>query len=307
MSDRGMKSAKRIRSPEEQPARGFDLLAVEGMAKAMVQRARRQVEELSRKQAALEEEYRRRREELAAEHRKRREELNEELAQLRRRAEEELAALREEVKSETKKAAFEEGYQEGLLRGRQEGLEAGRAEGLREAKGEAKPQLEAAIEVLRAAASELGIRRHALLRDAEREVVRLAIAVAEKIVKKEIRDFPEAVLNNVRKALDIIGQRTGAVIEVNPDDLALVEKHAPEVLQVFREAESVRFEPNPAVERGGCMVTAGGCGADLRIETQLELIEQALLGGQEAEESGSGKGEEKGRGEEVPAGACPGA
>jgi len=264
------------------PADNFNLLNVEDMAKAMVREAKKQVEELSRKQALLEEEYRRRREELAEEYGKRREALEKELEEQRERAREEIDALRKEVEEKVRKEAFEEGYQEGLLRGREEGLEKGYAEGERKALAETRErfgeELESVVRSLERLLSEVRARRDSLFRDAEREVLRLAVSVAEKIVKHEIRIRPDVVMGNLRKALEIIAQRTGAVLEINPDDLSYVEKHAPGVLKIFREGGTIEIAANSHVDRGGCLVRSAGGGADLRIQTQLELIEQALLG-----------------------------
>ena len=288
---KAMQRSRKIKSSEAKTAEGLDLLAVENIAKAILERAKKQVESLARKRAELEEEYRVRREELSEEYRRRREELKAEIEELRRRAEEELSALREEVKREAKKQAFEEGYQEGFIRGREEGFEEGKKAGLQKALEEAGPKLDETIRVLQSVASELHSRQGALLRDAERDVLRLALAIAEKVVKHEIRNVPEVVLRNVKKALEIVAQRTGAIIEVNPDDIKLVEEHAPQIASIFREGETIKFMPNPSVQRGGCVVRAGGCGADLQIDTQLELMEQALLGQEErGEETKCGEG-----------------
>lgn len=136
----------------------------------------------------------------------------------------------------------------------------------------------AAAAALAALVKEIEARRAALLNGAERDVVTLALAMAEKVVKREIRLAPEIVLGNVRKALELVAQRGGARVEVNPEDAALIERHAAGALDVFRESPSLAIVPNVRVARGGCIVTNGGAGADLQIETQLAAIERLLAG-----------------------------
>ena len=268
------------------PAERVNLLAVEDVARNMIRQAQEKVGEITRKAGELEETYRLRREELADEMRIRREVQEEELRDLRARTEAELDALGKEVKEAAYKEAREEGYQAGLLAGRrdglEEGLEAGRAQGREETAARLGDELSGAIACVNKVAADIDARRASLLRDAEREVLALAIAVAEKIVKREIRCCPDVIVNNVRKALETIAQRSGATIEVNPDDLALVEAHAREALDIFRESPGLRLAANSHVARGGCMVTSAGGGADLRIDTQLDLIEQVLLGEERA-------------------------
>ncbi len=286
MSERVIQELGKVRVRGDAPVEHLNLLQVEDLARGMIQQARAKVEEITCKLGQLEEQYRLRREQLADEIRIKRQVCDEELAALKARTEKELEALKAEVETRTRKEAQDAGFQEGFLRGRTDGLAEGREEGRRLAHEETAQKLgkesAGALATLAALVAEVDARRAACIRDAERDVVVLALAIAEKIVKHDIRLHPEVAVNNVKKALEIIAQRSGARIEVNPDDAALLEHHAARALDIFRESASLAIVPNPHVSRGGCLVTNGGGGVDLRIETQLELIEQALLGEKDA-------------------------
>jgi flagellar assembly protein FliH len=282
LSERVIHERGKVRVRGDAPVGHFNLLEVEEAARGMIQQARAKVEEVTCKLGQLEEQYRRRREELSEEIRIKRQVCDEEIAALRARTEKELEALGTEVRERTHEEAKDAGFQDGFLRGRADGLTQGRDEGRLAAHEEMSQKFgkdfAAALAALESLVKDIDARREAFLRDAERDVVHLAIAIAEKVVKREIRECPDVVVNNVKKALEIIAQRSGARIEVNPDDAALLAEHASRALDIFRESPSLSIVPNAHVARGGCLVTSGGGGADLRIETQLELVEQALLG-----------------------------
>lgn len=275
--------AQGVRRPIDQTSQSsYNLLQVEEMAKDMIQQARKQVESLTAKSGELEEQYAQRRERLAEEHKQRREALDGELAAMRSGTEAELEALRKEVQEKTEQAAREDGYQDGFKKGRETGLaegrEAGRSAAYEEKKAAYGETFEGLKTLLEAAARELDVKKASLFREAEQDVLKLAMAIAEKVLKYEIRQSPKCMLNNVRKALGVISERHSAVIEVHPDDVAVLESHMADVLAIFRESASFRIEANPKVAAGGCVVTGHHGGVDLRVATQLELVEQALLG-----------------------------
>ncbi len=270
----------------------FNILSVENAAKEMIRRAQSKVEELTRKTAEEEERYRMRREDLANEYRIKRESMEQELAEARKRTEEELDALRKEVTEKTEKEAHERGCREGLEEGRKTGEEEGRKQAHREALSEYtekyREEFERMTHALATVTGGINAKRNALFRDAEHDVISLAISIAEKIVKHDIEVRPDSLINNVKKALGIIAAKNSAKIEVNPDDVALLEEHAPKALEIFREKDSFTVSGNPEVQPGGCMVTSIHGGADLRISTQLELVEQALLGEEQGEKVSTG-------------------
>lgn len=134
---------------------------------------------------------------------------------------------------------------------RREGLEAGRQEGL------------AAVteKLLRAAAD--AERRAAAGEDV---LVRLAVRIAEKILRRQLDLAPEAVRDVARAALAAARARADLRLHVHPDDAALV---APLGVTVVADG---------TVARGGCVVETDLGRFDARLETQLAAIERALAG-----------------------------
>jgi flagellar biosynthesis/type III secretory pathway protein FliH len=132
---------------------------------------------------------------------------------------------------------------------RREGLDAGRQEGL------------AAVteKLLRAAAA---AERRATA--GEDMLVRLAVRIAEKILRRQLDLTPEAVRDVARAALAAARARDKLTLHVHPDDVALV---APLGVSVVADV---------AVSRGGCIVETDLGRFDARLETQLVAIERGL-------------------------------
>ncbi len=110
------------------------------------------------------------------------------------------------------------------------------------------------------------------------ETSQLAIAIARKLVGREIREVGEVALLNVERAVEMVFRRGRAVIELHPLDLATVEAALGQRPRWSEEFDAVELRASEEVDRGGCLLHAGAGTVDLRIESQLDLIEQALLG-----------------------------
>jgi flagellar biosynthesis/type III secretory pathway protein FliH len=102
---------------------------------------------------------------------------------------------------------------------------------------------------------------------AEPELIRLATAIARKIVGEELRTSPEAIVAIVREALAAArGERI--VIRVHPSAAALVRKSV---------GQEVQVTASESVAPGGCVIESEFGIVDGQLETQLRVIERALL------------------------------
>lgn len=167
-----------------------------------------------------------------------------------------------------------------------EGRTAGREEGAKQAAeveqkriaSEAAPLTGVLKEMTRAIEG----RRKDLLEAAERDVVQLAVAIAEKIVKGEVASGRKVAAANVRRAVEIAVNRGTLEIRLNPRDHSLVEKYLPELTSEFTDIDSVELRDDPSVERGGCVVHTRMGKIDADLGTQLGEIGRALLGGNDS-------------------------
>lgn len=170
----------------------------------------------------------------------------------RREAEREVAAARAEAEA-LRAEAREQGFAEG-----REAAEAGAAELLGQ---------------LNEALNELHARREALLRQAERGAVALALTIARRVVAREVSADPELVRGVVAETLGEMDHSDQLTIRVHPDAVTVLN---PEQIAARAGLESVAVLPDAAVSPGGCRLETGLGELDARMETRLAEIAKAL-------------------------------
>jgi flagellar assembly protein FliH len=123
---------------------------------------------------------------------------------------------------------------------------------------------------------ELGDLHRKTCRDVESDLVQLALAVARKIVGREVSIGPEAVTRIIRQALDRVEHSGRIIIKLNPADLDLLADIKPKCLSGLPEAGRAAFEADASISRGGCLVETDGGEVDARIEHQFKVVEEAF-------------------------------
>jgi flagellar biosynthesis/type III secretory pathway protein FliH len=152
----------------------------------------------------------------------------------------------------------------------QQGRKEGRAEALRE--------LSQTVQVLRNAARAYESEKLRLSGDADEQSVTLALAIAKKILGREIRDG-EAIRGVLRRALTQAPARQALRARLNPDDLRMIESTRDQLRKINEPLpEELVLCADPHIARGGCVLESAAGQVDARLETQLGLIEQALRG-----------------------------
>lgn len=119
--------------------------------------------------------------------------------------------------------------------------------------------------------------RIALLSGAEETVIRIAVALAGRIVKDKLEIDEETVLRTVRDALALAADRQQIVVRIHPDDLALVEEHEADWLAKLNDASSLRMEGDSRIRRGGCLVETETGEVDARIDKQFQTMTRTLI------------------------------
>lgn len=153
----------------------------------------------------------------------------------------------------------------------QEGFERGVVEGERRAREE----LEVALASLGKAIDGVhGVQRR-MLADVEENAAALAIGVARELVVNELDAAPETVAELVREAVSSFALDAALAVRLNPTDLALITAGGDTVVSGSRE---VRWEPDPKIGRGGCLVEGPGKIVDGRLDLALERIYRVISG-----------------------------
>ncbi|MCB9846172.1 MAG: hypothetical protein H6811_09330 [Phycisphaeraceae bacterium] len=168
------------------------------------------------------------------------------------------------------------GYQEGLVRGESEGRDKGES-AAREAHAEALSRLEASWS---SALERFEGIREAILIDARRNVVGLALAIASRVVKRVIRAEPTLIAEQIDAALELVTRPSRLVIRVHSDDVGLARACLPRCLERASGSHHAEIVGDGSMDRGSVVVrTESGGEIDLSLETQLDRIAKAIVPG----------------------------
>src|SRR5574344_1116824 len=111
------------------------------------------------------------------------------------------------------------------------------------------------------------------------DIVQISVDIAGKIIKKEIEQNPQTVLDMVMDVLKNISKDEKQInIKVNPSELTFLKEGLAENVSNMGLEAKVRVTPDETVDEGGCVVYTANGVIDATINTQLEIIKEALKG-----------------------------
>ena len=118
--------------------------------------------------------------------------------------------------------------------------------------------------------------REDIIAASEKQMVDMILMIARKVIKDEVVERKEVVLNNIREALRRINDRDRVNIRVNFADLELTTAHKDELIKMMESLRKVNIYEDSRVDRGGCIIETDVGSIDARISTQLKEIEEAI-------------------------------
>ncbi|HZZ00076.1 MAG TPA: FliH/SctL family protein [Candidatus Baltobacteraceae bacterium] len=180
------------------------------------------------------------------------------------------AAARAKEMVERANARVEDIESQARSRAHDEGVTTGRAAGYAE--------LEEDVAAIHELIDNARAQRNVVIETAEPELVRLAMAVAERVVYDHVAIDPNVVLENVRHALTRIVGREIVTMRVNPADAEILRKHR-EGTAASNDVEHLRIVEDQRVDRGGVVVETDAGTIDAKISTQLREARRALTNG----------------------------
>jgi flagellar assembly protein FliH len=148
----------------------------------------------------------------------------------------------------------------------------GLTEGIQEGERRAVRLLEPLQARLAATVVDLAGTQRGLRREAEADVVRMALAIARRILNRELSVDPEAILGLVRSALDRLEAREIHRVRVAPTDKVAIEA------ELARRSlpRSIEVYADPSLERGAAVFETSRGTLDASINTQLDEIDRGL-------------------------------
>jgi len=151
---------------------------------------------------------------------------------------------------------------------RDEAREAGREDGRTEASG----HIEEALQTLNQAVKE----RKNIIKDSEQELLRLAVKVAEQIIRSEVSLHRDVCLNIVAEAIARVSDREQIIVRVNREDAEYLKRYKDRLTGILDGVKSFSILEDANIEPGGCVVETNLGFIDAKIGTKLKSIEAAL-------------------------------
>lgn len=160
---------------------------------------------------------------------------------------------------------------------RREGFQAGEREGQRLVRESMDAELKARVdrerERLLTAVHEFGEARRRYFGDVEQEVVKLALAIAARVLHREAQVDPLLLSAAVRMALEKMADRSGVVLRAAEGEAAGWEK----MFHAMEATERPRVVCDAALGRGDCVLETKVGTVELGVRIQLEEIEKGFF------------------------------
>lgn len=161
------------------------------------------------------------------------------------RAKEEANSIRE--------AAAKEGYQQGIDAAKQD------------------------IESLKEAIEDFFRAKQDVYDEIAPDILEISLDIAKKIIKKEMSENPEILLENIKGILKGLSkEESKIVLKVNPSQAVMLKQEMPEAVAMAGLEAKVIIMPDEDTMEDGCMLTTDNGVIDATIETQLTIISEAL-------------------------------
>lgn len=157
-----------------------------------------------------------------------------------------------------------EAYKKGYEAGREEGYKEGQAEVMR------------LIDRLGTIVSTAVDIRDDIIKSSEKLMIEMILMIARKVIKDEIVERREVIINNIKEAIQRVKDRDRIDIRVNFADLDMTTAHKDELIRMMDTLKKVNIYEDNRVDRGGCIIETDIGAIDARIFTQLDAIEESI-------------------------------
>lgn len=145
-------------------------------------------------------------------------------------------------------------------------------------------ELERTRRLVQAMLSGFAQQRRELLDELLPYVVRIAVEVARRIVRRELTSDPGMVTRTVQAALEQMLSASQIVVRVHPLDAQVLQAQIGALADAPDQAEAIEIVPDGSIDPGGCVVESERGIIDARLRTQFEQMQAQLL--QEMERGG---------------------
>lgn len=159
-----------------------------------------------------------------------------------------------------KKEAFNKGYQDGMAKAENEG----------------KIYVAEAVKSFSTLLHELTAYKNALIKGAEKQLIKLAVEVADKIIATKMAEDDEIVVGVTKKAIKNLIDRETLNIRLNPKDVEVMKREKVNLMQEVDGIKKMIIIEDETIARGGVYIETATSEVDARIDKQLDIIQKTL-------------------------------
>lgn len=116
-----------------------------------------------------------------------------------------------------------------------------------------------------------------ILKNAERDIVALALIVAEKIIGQDLERDQNTLLQICGTAIENMRNAKQMTLRVNPQNSAFLRQNARSLMELIGRQVDIAIKDDSEVEDGGCIVQTEFGTIDARLPTQLSMLKEVLL------------------------------
>jgi len=154
-----------------------------------------------------------------------------------------------------KETAIKDGYNQGLEKAQQD------------------------IEFLRTSLAEFFAYKEQVMQEISKDILEIALDVAQTIIKKEVSQDREILLNTV---VDILKSNVKGdervTLKVASDDVEYVKMSVPQILSISQTEAKISVIGQDYIEKGSVIVETSSGVVDASFKTQLDVLKEAFKG-----------------------------
>jgi flagellar assembly protein FliH len=138
-------------------------------------------------------------------------------------------------------------------------------------------QMVTLLPALKHAVDSLAQVRQNWLTHSEKTNVKVAAAIAARIVRRELTHAPQITIGLIKEALEMAAGSTDIQVRLHPDDHRALAAQVRSVVGELSRLGAAEVIADPAISLGGCRVDTRFGSIDQQFEAQLSRIEEELI------------------------------
>lgn len=109
------------------------------------------------------------------------------------------------------------------------------------------------------------------------EILEISLDIAKKILKKEVTDNQDIILDNIKDILKGLSKEESKItLRVNPSQADMLKQEVPEIAVSLGLEVKLYVVADETIMAGGCVLTTSNGVIDASIESQLAIISEVL-------------------------------